>query len=111
MTDDLLKAIREAVREEEGERRPELDALVEGRLSEADRAKLEESARQDPGLARAVEWNRPLEGDARDRMHARVMAQLAGEAASTQRGDAPAEVVALPAPRRPAASRSRWRWA
>lgn len=83
-TDDLLRAVARAAREDEIEGDPRWDALVEGKISAEDRAALEELAGSSRAQGEAWQALQPLDDEARSRMTDRILAQLQGEQQAEQ---------------------------
>jgi hypothetical protein len=98
-TDELLKGVAEAAREDEIEEDPRWSALVEGTISAEDRAALDELARSSPRDAEARLLLEPLDEGARARIADRILAQMQGEQ-SAQKPPQGAEVIPLRPKRR-----------
>ncbi|MDI3289266.1 hypothetical protein [Polyangium sp. 15x6] len=102
-TDELLKAVAQAAREDEIDDDPRWSALAEGSLPEQDRAALEEIARRSPRHEEAWHMLRPLDEKARARFTDGILAQMAKEKAAAEESPAPApppregaQVIPLP---------------
>jgi hypothetical protein len=89
-TDELLKAVAQAAREDEIEADPRWSALVEGKLSEQDRAALEALASSSPRHDEALRLLTPLDEGARARFADAILAQMQGDEAAAKEGPAPA---------------------
>jgi hypothetical protein len=99
-SDKLLDAVARAAEKDEIEDDPRWRALVEGRLSEADRKALEELAEEDARHEEALVLLEPLGDEAKARITDRILGEL-GAAPRAEDPPAPrAEVIALPARRR-----------
>ncbi|MDC0747937.1 hypothetical protein [Polyangium mundeleinium] len=101
-TDELLKAVAQAARDDEVEDDPRWSALVEGKLPEQDRAALEELAKNSPRHEEAWHMLRPLDEQARARFTDGILAQMQGEKAGAEESRSPAppregaQVIPLP---------------
>ncbi|HVK70865.1 MAG TPA: hypothetical protein VM694_40700 [Polyangium sp.] len=89
-TDELLKAVAQAARDDELEDDPRWSALVEGKLPERDRAALEELARSTPRDEEAWHMLQPLDEQARARFTDGILAQMQGEKAAAEESPSPA---------------------
>jgi ferric-dicitrate binding protein FerR (iron transport regulator) len=75
-TDKLLVAVAEAARKDDIEEDPRWGALVEGRISEADRKALEALAARDARHEETLRMLAPLSEEARDRMTDRILSEV-----------------------------------
>jgi len=89
-TDELLKAVAQAAREDEIEDDPRWSALVEGKLSEQDRAALEALASSSPRHDEALRLLKPLDEGARARFADAILAQMQGDEAASKESPSPA---------------------
>jgi hypothetical protein len=94
-SDKLLDAVARAAEKDEIEEDPRWRALVEGRLSEADRKALDELAAMDARHDEARQLLTPLGDEARERFTDRILGEIARAPEPVAPPPAGAEVIAL----------------
>lgn len=77
MSDEDLKAIVQAARDERAARDPKLERVTRGEATEDELRALEAAAEADPQRAEALARHRPLSSDAHDRFAAAILGQAA----------------------------------